>query len=205
MSSWKRAHHAPVVGLGSTRAPRVPARAPAGRVRQNKTKNAPLRCRVGKGRNMPFRWLGEHTRPACSGPRPRGPGAAPPGRTAPAWAAHLRRAARARPAAPGAGALPSTAPEVPKGRPKIAQRFNAGIKCRDAKQVPEGRKKFPQCSVMPKLRAFCRPSGTLPDTPFPPSVETLGYSLTPSGLEKTSDSPKSSPQPPESHSIPPFW
>ena len=75
--------------------------------------------------------------------------------------------------------LPCALEPVPEGRPKIAQRFIAGLHAPKGK-VPEGRQNVLRAAkdvgpILSPLRGFlflCR---------FP-SVETLGYCLSPSGL-----------------------
>jgi class 3 adenylate cyclase len=69
---------------------------------------------------------------------------------------------------------------VPQGRPRIAQRFIAGLGARSGK-VPQGRKKVG--SAGRRVGANLSPLWGLATSWRFPSVETLGYGLSPSGLE----------------------
>ena len=65
---------------------------------------------------------------------------------------------------------------VPEGRPRIAQRFNAGLDGWRGK-VPQGRKKV-GCAGS-RVGANLSPRRGLTTSRRVPSVETLGYSLSP--------------------------
>ena len=69
--------------------------------------------------------------------------------------------------------------KVPKGQPKIAQRFNAGFTSQTGvKSRRDGR------DCLPHRRDFFRPSGACSRCPGLPTVETVGYFHPPlAGLE----------------------
>jgi len=69
---------------------------------------------------------------------------------------------------------------VPQGRPKIAQRFIAGVHGQTGK-VPQGRKKIERLGR--RVGSNLSPLRGLAALRHFPSVETLGYCLPPSGLE----------------------
>ena len=64
--------------------------------------------------------------------------------------------------------------EVPKGQPRIAQRFNAGLASPDS---IESRRDDRKCSL--KSRILLRPFGAVSLFFASPTVETVGYSLPP--------------------------
>jgi hypothetical protein len=76
--------------------------------------------------------------------------------------------------------------KVPKGHPKIAQRFNAGLAFANrVESRRDGRKGFPNC------RVFFRPCGALFPLFDSPTVETVGYSHPPlRGCAVTSEKQK---------------
>ncbi|MBI3414957.1 MAG: hypothetical protein HY043_06480 [Verrucomicrobia bacterium] len=71
--------------------------------------------------------------------------------------------------------------EVPQGRPTIAQRFIAGL-AEPSGKVPQGRKKIAFSGW--RIRSTLSPLRGLAALGRFPSVETLGYGLSPSGLVK---------------------
>ena len=82
-----------------------------------------------------------------------------------------------------AGGMPSgkSSRPVPQGRPRIAQRFIAGNQGGLARS-PTGTEEISRSSRSPKSQGSVVPAGLAGRPAPPPSVETLGYYLSPSGL-----------------------
>lgn len=76
--------------------------------------------------------------------------------------------------------LPRTLEPVPQGRSKTAQRFIAGLHATRGK-VPEGRQKV--VFAAKDVGSILSPLRGLLVRRRIPSIETLGYCLSPSGLE----------------------
>jgi hypothetical protein len=76
---------------------------------------------------------------------------------------------------------------VPQGRPTIAHRFNGGYPSPQRHPVPEGRKKVAVRSkgALSSLAGLIWCSG-----PWCPAMESLGYSLSPSGLNQPCENRK---------------